>query len=96
MILETAASRGPSDQLVLALQAGGDTAAEALSAVLELARDVLGPDSELAEGPPYALSSLQRMYLFSRSDTIYAGSNEMQRNIISERALGLPREPKPV
>ena len=62
----------------------------------KLAMDVLGPESELAEGPPYKLSSLQRMYLFSRSDTIYAGSNEIQRNIISERALGLPREPRPV
>ncbi len=62
----------------------------------KLAMDVLGPESELAEGPPYKLSSLQRMYLFSRSDTIYAGSNEIQLNIISERALGLPREPRPV
>jgi alkylation response protein AidB-like acyl-CoA dehydrogenase len=61
----------------------------------KLAMDVLGPESELAEGSPYALSGLQRMYLFSRSDTIYAGSNEIQRNIIGERALGLPREPRP-
>jgi alkylation response protein AidB-like acyl-CoA dehydrogenase len=61
----------------------------------KLAMDVLGPESELAEGAPYQLSALQRMYLFSRSDTIYAGSNEIQRNIISERALGMPREPRP-
>jgi len=61
----------------------------------KLAMDVLGAESEITEGAPYRLSGLQRMYLFSRSDTIYAGSNEIQRNIISERALGMPREPRP-
>ena len=61
----------------------------------ELAMDVLGAQSEITEGEPYQLSALQRMFLFSRSDTIYSGSNEIQRNIISERALGLPREPRP-
>jgi alkylation response protein AidB-like acyl-CoA dehydrogenase len=61
----------------------------------KLAMDVLGPEAELAEGAPYLLNRLQRMYLFSRSDTIYAGSNQIQRNIISERALGMPREPRP-
>jgi alkylation response protein AidB-like acyl-CoA dehydrogenase len=61
----------------------------------KLAMDVLGPHAEIAEGAPYQLSQLQRMYLFTRSDTIYAGSNEIQRNIISERALGMPREPRP-
>ena len=58
----------------------------------KLAMDVLGTEAEIAEGWPYDLSGLQRMYLFSRSDTIYAGSNEIQRNIIGERALGLPKE----
>jgi len=61
----------------------------------KLAMDVMGPEAEIAEGAPYALSRLQRMYLFTRSDTIYAGSNQIQRNIISERALGMPREPRP-
>ena len=61
----------------------------------ELAMDVLGLESEITDGEPYALTRLQRMYLFSRSDTIYAGSNQIQRNIIAERALGLPREPRP-
>ena len=60
-----------------------------------LAMDVLGAESELTEAAPYQLTALQRMYLFTRSDTIYAGSNEIQRNIIAERALGLPREPRP-
>jgi alkylation response protein AidB-like acyl-CoA dehydrogenase len=60
----------------------------------KLAMDVLGPQAEIVSGAPYQLSSLQRMYLFTRSDTIYGGSNEIQRNIIAERALGLPREPR--
>jgi alkylation response protein AidB-like acyl-CoA dehydrogenase len=60
----------------------------------KLAMDVLGPDAELADGAPYELSALQRRFLFSRSDTIYAGSNQIQRNIIAERGLGLPREPR--
>jgi alkylation response protein AidB-like acyl-CoA dehydrogenase len=60
----------------------------------KLAMDVLGAESEVAAGPGYELTSLQRMYLFTRSDTIYGGSNEIQRNIIAERGLGLPREPR--
>ena len=61
----------------------------------ELAMEILGPESELAlpeEG--YELTTLQKSFLFARSDTIYAGTNEIQRNIIGERALGLPREPR--
>jgi alkylation response protein AidB-like acyl-CoA dehydrogenase len=61
----------------------------------KLAMDVLGAQAEITDGPPYALTKLQRMYLFTRSDTIYAGTNQIQRNIIAERALGMPREPRP-
>jgi alkylation response protein AidB-like acyl-CoA dehydrogenase len=60
----------------------------------KLAMDVLGPEAEIAAGPPYELTRLQRLFLFTRSDTIYAGSNQIQRNLIAERALGLPREPR--
>ncbi len=56
----------------------------------ELAVDVAGPDATLA-GPGYDLSDEQRLFLFTRADTIYGGSNEIQRNIIAERMLGLPR-----
>ena len=57
----------------------------------ELAMAVLGAEG-LVE-PTGAPSALQRLFLFSRADTIYAGTNEVQRNIIGERALHLPKEP---
>lgn len=58
----------------------------------ELAMDVLGPESQILESGPYQLSRLQAMYLFVRSDTIYGGTNQIQRNIIAERGLGMPKE----
>lgn len=60
----------------------------------KLAMDVLGAESEIIEEGPYQLNRLQSMYLFTRSDTIYGGTNQIQRNIIAERALGMPREPR--
>lgn len=60
----------------------------------ELAMDVLGPECEILEAAPYELSRLQSMYLFVRSDTIYGGTNQIQRNIIAERGLGMPKEPR--
>jgi acyl-CoA dehydrogenase len=59
----------------------------------ELAMDVLGADATLRTGEDGDYSRLQRLFLFSRSDTIYAGTNQIQRNLIGERALGLPKEP---
>lgn len=60
----------------------------------KLAMDVLGDEAEVLEGAPYQLSRLQALFLFSRADTLYGGSNEVQLNIIAERALGMPREPR--
>ncbi|KAA0104208.1 acyl-CoA dehydrogenase IpdE1 [Mycolicibacterium sp. P1-5] len=58
----------------------------------ELAMDIKGRSGLLlADGE---FDEWQRLFLFSRSDTIYGGSNEIQRNIIAERVLGLPREVK--
>ena len=58
----------------------------------KLAMDVLGPEAELLAGGPYELTRLQALFLYTRADTIYGGSSEIQRNIIAERALGMPRE----
>ena len=60
----------------------------------KLAMDVLGDDAEIIDAAPYQLNRLQSLFLFTRADTIYGGSNEIQRNVIAERALGMPREPR--
>jgi alkylation response protein AidB-like acyl-CoA dehydrogenase len=59
----------------------------------ELAMDVLGQEGEIGASEE-RFDGLPNMYLMSRSDTIYAGTDQIQRNIISERGLGLPREPR--
>jgi alkylation response protein AidB-like acyl-CoA dehydrogenase len=60
----------------------------------ELAMLVRGVDA-LTTGPDDDLDEWQRLFLFTRADTIYGGSDEIQRNILAERVLGLPREPRP-
>ncbi len=60
----------------------------------ELALSVMGPSAMVLSDWPYELGDFQRSFLFSRSETIYGGSNQIQRNIIGERVLGLPAEPK--
>ena len=54
----------------------------------ELAMDVLGESSAICD-PRY--EELHRLFLWTRSDTIYAGTNQIQRNLIAQRALGMPR-----
>jgi alkylation response protein AidB-like acyl-CoA dehydrogenase len=66
----------------------------------ELAMDVLGNDGWLGtdwgSGPDRTAESLRRAFVRARAETIYAGTSEIQKNIISERVLGLPREPSPI
>ncbi|HMK99845.1 MAG TPA: acyl-CoA dehydrogenase family protein, partial [Acidimicrobiales bacterium] len=91
MRLNTLRSLSSSDQTAASLQA---SVAKLFWAswhrdMGELAMDVIGAEAMIDEG-----AELQRVFLFSRADTIYGGSNEIQRNIIGERVLGLPPEPK--
>jgi alkylation response protein AidB-like acyl-CoA dehydrogenase len=60
----------------------------------ELAMDVQGQAGEIASGADYEWDVLSNLYLFSRADTIYGGTNQIQRNLIAERGLALPREPR--
>jgi len=70
--------------------------------------DILGPDAQILTGSKdqkdervrrgrddYPVSDLQSSFFFSRSETIWGGTAEIQRNIVGERVLGLPKEPKP-
>ena len=70
---------------------------------MELAEEILGPYGQLTDGAPpeYQLQidtavgergTWAYAYLWSRAGTIYAGSSEIQKNVIGERILGLPKE----
>jgi alkylation response protein AidB-like acyl-CoA dehydrogenase len=56
----------------------------------ELAMEVLGPTADMSDGDPLH-DALRHVWLSSRSDTIYAGTNEIQLNLMAERAMGMPR-----
>ena len=60
----------------------------------EIAVDITGADALVRpEGDGYATGRWQGVFLSSRAGTIVSGTSEIQRNIIAERALGLPGEP---
>ena len=76
---------------------------------MELAMDILGMAAQILQGSAesvevlpglrrgrsdYPVDELQAAFFFSRSETIWGGAAEIQRNIVGERVLGLPKEPK--
>jgi alkylation response protein AidB-like acyl-CoA dehydrogenase len=66
---------------------------EAQQRVGEAALEVLGPFANLIDGPDGAAKGLpwQHNYMYSRAVSIYGGTSQIQRNIVAERVLGLPR-----
>ncbi|MEM9133098.1 MAG: acyl-CoA dehydrogenase family protein [Actinomycetota bacterium] len=68
---------------------------ETLLLARDLAGEVLGPDAAIVGDDAATEGFLQELMLFSPAPPIYGGTDEVQRNVIGERGLGLPKEPGP-
>jgi alkylation response protein AidB-like acyl-CoA dehydrogenase len=66
---------------------------ELMLRMMSFAEEVLGPYAQLSEGSPFAVEHGRWMhsYFYARAQTIAGGTSEIQRNVIGERVLGLPR-----
>ena len=63
--------------------------------IVEKVLEILGPEGMLWGDDAVARGAIQEAAVFSPGPAIYGGTDEIQRNILGERVLGLPKEPKP-
>ncbi len=107
----TATLNGSKDLGVMALGATNKMFwSEMHKEAMELALDIFGAESMLVDAASsaswpgvarerrrsgYPVSPMMSAFFFSRSETIWGGTSQIQRNIVSERVLGLPKEPSP-
>ena len=107
----TATLNGSKDLGVMALGATNKMFwSEMHKEAMELALDIFGAESMLVDAGAsaswpgvarerrrsgYPVSPMMSAFFFSRSETIWGGTSQIQRNIVSERVLGLPKEPSP-
>jgi len=86
-----ASGRGPGPE--------ANTAKLMMSSICRLVRDlgpeIIGPDGMIVGSDTTGGGVVQELTLFAPAPSIYGGSDEIQRNIIGERVLGLPKEPGP-
>jgi alkylation response protein AidB-like acyl-CoA dehydrogenase len=86
-----AAGRGPGPE--------ANTAKLAMSRICRVVRDlgpeILGPEAMLVGNDTTGGGVVQELMLFAPAPSIYGGTDEIQKNIIGERVLGLPKEPGP-
>ena len=66
---------------------------EAVWCARDLGCRILGPDAQLWGAEAATGGWFQELMVFSPAPAIYGGSDQIQRNIIGERGLGLPKEP---
>ena len=69
--------------------------ADTVRVARDVASEILGPAGTLADGSAPAGGWVHELVTFSPAPSIYGGSDEVQRNIVGERVLGLPKEPGP-